>query len=300
MSRSRMRSFGTTLRVGYNSDRFYNRKFFESTRRTVNSDPETENTAPPEAIDKLYNRSSESMAELPDNCVHLMVTSPPYNVGKDYDDDLSQGEYFELLSNVWRETYRVLAPGGRACINVANLGRRPYIPLSSYICMEMIDIGFLMRGEIIWNKSAGAGVSCAWGSWRSPSNPVLRDTHEYVLVFCKDAFARKKPGDDSRTATIERDEFLEYTKSVWAFPPESARRVQHPSPFPVRLPARLIKLYTYSGDLVLDPFAGSGTTAVAALRTGRHFVGYEVSAEYIEIARHRIGRSRSTSNDAGQ
>jgi site-specific DNA-methyltransferase (adenine-specific) len=124
------------------------------------------------------------MKDIPDNYVHLMITSPPYNVSKEYDEDLSLREYLDLLHKVFKETFRVLVHGGRACINVANIGRKPYIPLSDYVSHIMIDLGFDMRGEIIWNKAAGAGVSTAWGSWQSASNPILRDTHEYILTCC--------------------------------------------------------------------------------------------------------------------
>ena len=223
---------------------------------------------------------------IPDESVHIMVTSPPYNVGKDYDADLGLGEYRRLLRGVLKEVHRKLVVGGRACINVANLGRRPYIPLHSYIIEEMAEIGFLMRGEIIWSKAASAGSSTAWGSWLSASNPTLRDIHKYILVFSKGSMRREKEG---RENTIVRDEFLEYTKSIWGFPTESARRVGHPAPFPVELPYRLIQLYTYRGDIVLDPFCGSGTTCVAALRTNRHFIGVDNSVEYVELARKRIG-----------
>jgi site-specific DNA-methyltransferase (adenine-specific) len=228
------------------------------------------------------------MQELPDNSVHLMVTSPPYNVGKDYDEDMTEAEYRDFLRDVWQETYRVLVHGGRACINVANLGRRPYVPLSTYITQDMIEVGFLMRGQIIWNKQASAGSSCAWGSWRSPSNPVLRDVHEYILVFCKGDFARKKPECDQKRATISKEDFLAWTKSVWQFPAESARKVKHPAPYPVDLPARCIQLYTYSNDVVLDPFIGSGTTAVAAQEAGRKWIGYEVSPEYVALSFQRL------------
>ncbi len=149
---------------------------------------------PEEKLDRLYCKSSEAMDELPDNSVHLMVTSPPYNASKEYDEDLSLAEYLSLLERVWRETYRVLVPGGRACINVANLGRKPYIPLHSFIIGQMLEIGFLMRGEIIWNKASSASPSTAWGSWRSPANPVLRDVHEYILIFSKDTFSQNPPG----------------------------------------------------------------------------------------------------------
>jgi DNA modification methylase len=226
------------------------------------------------------------MAELPDNSVHLMVTSPPYNVGKDYDRDLSLEEYLSFLARVWTEVHRVLVPGGRACVNVANLGRKPYIPLHTYLIRDLLDLGFLMRGEIIWDKGASASASTAWGSWQSASNPTLRDTHEYILVFSKGSFRR--PRVDGRADTITREEFLQVTKSVWAFPAESASKVGHPAPFPIELPYRLIQLYTFAGEVVLDPFMGSGQTALAAIKAGRHYVGYEINAAYVEHARARI------------
>ena len=289
MAPTKMRSFGVSSRVGHSSDEFYNRKI-HAEHSTSDDDESQEIEVPESCLDRIYIHSSETMRELPDNCIHLMVTSPPYNVGKDYDDDLSQEEYLDLLDRVWRETYRVLAPGGRACINVANLGRKPYIPLNAMITRQMQDIGFLMRGEIIWHKSASAGTSCAWGSWMSPANPVLRDTHEYILVFSKREFSRKKPTGENRQPTITRDEFLEVTKSVWTFPAASAKSVNHPAPFPLELPARLIELYTYSGDVVLDPFLGAGTTAVAAAKANRHYIGYEISTEYVEVAMARLVR----------
>jgi site-specific DNA-methyltransferase (adenine-specific) len=241
-------------------------------------------------LDVIYNRSSEVMEDLPNSSVHLMVTSPPYNVGKEYDEDLSLDEYLAFLRNVWGEVYRVLVPGGRVCINIANLGRKPYIPLNGLIAREMTELGFLMRGEIIWDKASSASTSTAWGSWKSASNPTLRDTHEYILVFSKGSFRRDKI--DGRKSTISREQFLEFTKSVWEFPSESARKVGHPAPFPVELPYRLIQLYTFSNEIVLDPFMGSGQTALAALKAGRHFIGYEISGEYLELANSRIQGDR--------
>ncbi len=284
--KNKMQSFGTSARVGYDSSDFYGRKIYDEPQ-TEEGGPAPENPVP--ELNRLYAHSSSAMHELPDNSVHLMVTSPPYNVGKDYDEDMSVEEYRRFLKEVWAETFRVLVHGGRACINVANVGRRPYLPLSAFITADMLEVGFLMRGQIIWNKQASAGSSCAWGSWRSPSNPVLRDVHEYILVFCKGDFARKKPEGEQKQATIGRDSFLEWTKSVWEFPAESARKVKHPAPFPVELPARCIQLYTYSNDVVLDPFMGSGTTAVAAQEAGRSWIGYEISPDYIAVASKRLG-----------
>jgi len=228
------------------------------------------------------------MKELPDNCIHLMVTSPPYNVGKVYDENLTLEEYLEFLNLVWSEVYRVLVPGGRACVNIANLGRKPYIPLHAYIIQKMLEIGFLMRGEIIWNKGSSASPSTAWGSWCSAANPTLRDVHEYILIFSKGIFVRKNP--DKRKATISKEEFLELTKSVWTFPAISAKKIGHPAPFPVELPNRLIQLYTFDGEVVLDPFMGSGQTAIAAIQANRHYVGYETDQTYFALANKRINQ----------
>lgn len=215
-----------------------------------------------------------------------MVTSPPYNVTKEYDEDLTLDEYRGLLKRVFTETYKKLVTGGRACINLANLGRKPYIPLHSYIIQDMLEIGFLMRGEIIWNKANSASPSTAWGTWLSAANPILRDIHEYILVFSKEAFNRKNlPG---KTSTITREEFLEFTKSVWTFPAESARKVGHPAPFPIDLPYRLTQLYTFKEEVVLDPFCGSGATCIAALKANRHYVGYDIKKEYVDLAQRRL------------
>ncbi|WP_323736437.1 site-specific DNA-methyltransferase [Methanosphaera sp. ISO3-F5] len=241
---------------------------------------------PSNNLNRIYCKSSKDMSELPDNSVNLMITSPPYNVGKEYDDDLTIDEYRNLLFNVFNETYNKLATGGRACINIANIGRKPYVPLHSMIIDIMLEIGFFMRGEIIWDKSASAGGSCAWGSWMSASNPVLRDVHEYILVFCKDSFSKKKV--EYKKDTISRDDFLEWTKSIWTFPAVSAKRVGHPAPFPIELPHRLINLYSYEDDVVLDPFCGSGTTCLAAVKNNRNFVGYDVVEDYVELANKRI------------
>ena len=281
-------AFGTSGRISHDSSRFYGSKMYRGLQPAEAVTPTRENAVPDGILDSIRAKSSETMEELADNSVHLMITSPPYNVSKEYDDDLSLEEYRALLSKVFAETYRVLVPGGRACINVANVGRKPYLPLHSFLIDDLTRLGFLMRGEIIWNKASSAGPSTAWGSWRSPSNPSLRDVHEYILVFCKESFSRPRR---DRRPTIGREEFLELTKSVWTFPSESAKRIGHPAPFPVELPRRLIELYTYAEEVVLDPFAGSGSTCVAAHQTGRHFVGYEKVAEYADLARARISRA---------
>jgi len=286
MKKSKTSGFGTTPRISHDSSQYYNSRLYSELPGVDGVPPVLDNPFPAVYENQIIPRSSENMQEIPDNSLHLMVTSPPYNVTKEYDADLSLEEYLQLLHSVFSETYRVLVDGGRACINVANLGRRPYLPLSDFISHIMLEIGYQMRGEIIWNKGAGAGVSMAWGSWQSASNPVLRDVHEYILVFSKGSFSRKKP--DNKENTITKEQFMEWTKSVWTINPESAQKVGHPAPFPVELPYRLIQLYTFQGDVILDPFMGSGTTAIAALKAGRKYVGYENNPEYVKLAMERI------------
>jgi site-specific DNA-methyltransferase (adenine-specific) len=283
--RSATSPFGTTPRINHDSSAYYNSRLYSGLPEEQSA-TQPENPLPTEDLDQVLERSAEDLHELPERSLHLMVTSPPYNVTKEYDQNLSLEEYLSLLARVFRETYRLLVDGGRACVNVANLGRRPYLPLAHFITQIMLEIGFQMRGEIIWNKGAGAGVSMAWGSWQSASNPVLRDVHEYILVFCKGTFKRPKP--QGKENTISKEQFMEWTKSVWSFTPESAKKIGHPAPFPVELPYRLIQLYTYTGDVVFDPFMGSGTTALAALQAGRHYLGCEIDPAYVQLAQQRI------------
>jgi site-specific DNA-methyltransferase (adenine-specific) len=282
-------SFGAGKRESHDAAAFYGRRMSQHAAPTTVGQPVD---PPASVIDRLFCKSSETMEELPDDCVALMVTSPPYNVGKEYDDDLTLHDYLDLLHRVLKETARVLEPGGRVAVNIANLGRKPYLPLNHHVAGMLADIGLLLRGEIIWQKAAGAGGSCAWGSWQSAKNPTLRDIHEYILVASKGTYQRNRIGED----TIAKAEFLDATTSVWHMKPASARRIGHPAPFPVELPSRLIELYTFAGDLVLDPFMGSGSTAVAAVRTGRHFVGYDTNQAYIDIAEARIAEARETRN----
>jgi DNA modification methylase len=288
INRTETSSFGTNGRINHDSSKFYNSKIYEGF--TDNSIKEIkDNIFPDELLNQVILGNSEKMNLIPDNSIHLMITSPPYNVTKDYDENLSLEEYLLLLKNVFSETFRVLVSGGRACINIANVGRKPYIPLSDYISQIMLEIGYYMRGEIIWNKGAGAGVSMAWGSWQSASNPVLRDVHEYILIFSKGDYRRKAHGKEN---SITKEQFMEWTKSIWTMNPESAKKVKHPAPFPEELPYRLIQLYSFKNDIILDPFLGSGTTAISALKSNRNFIGIELNPEYIKIAEKRLSTAQ--------
>lgn len=272
-------AFGSPGRFGHDSTQFYASRLYKDLKQAKQVSYE-ENPLPTSAENVIFCKSSELMAELPDKCIHLMVTSPPYNVGKAYDQDLTLDEYRSLIKRVMKEVYRVLVPGGRVCFNIANVGRKPYIPLDAYITEDILSVGFLMRGQIIWDKASSASGSTAWGTWKSPGNPTLRDIHEYILIFSKDTYSRTRFED--RRSTITGEEFLTFTKSVWRFSAESARKVGHPAPFPVELPRRCIELYTYSKEVVLDPFMGSGATAIAALATNRRYVGYDIDPKYVD------------------
>ena len=282
-------SFGSVVRQSHNSEKFYNSKLFSDFKISENIEF-IESEIDEDKLDKIYCKSSENMDEIPDNSIHLMITSPPYNVGKEYDEDLTLDEYLKLLQRVFKNCHEKLVTGGRACINIANIGRKPYIPLHAMIMEIMLDLGFLMRGEIIWDKSASGGGSCAWGSWMSASNPVLRDFHEYILVFSKDSYSKNKK--QPKKDTIEKQDFIDWTKSIWTFPAVNAKKIGHPAPFPVELPHRLINLYSYKGDVILDPFCGSGSTFIAARQNNRRYIGYDIKKEYVELAEKRINNHK--------
>jgi site-specific DNA-methyltransferase (adenine-specific) len=292
--------FGSGKRESHDATSFYER----FTPPAISGDERVE---VPVVVDEIFCGDARQMTDdqVTDRSVALLVTSPPYFTGKEYEIDMGSGhvpasyvDYLEMLHDVLAVCLAKLEPGGRMAINVANLGRKPYRSLSAdVISILQDDLGMLLRGEVIWQKAKGAGGSCAWGSFRSPQNPVLRDITERVIIASKGRFDRavKRPAREERgmphVATIDTDEFLESTIDVWELPSARATSVGHPAPFPVDLPRRLIELYTYQGDLVLDPFIGSGTTAVAAIETDRHYVGFDTEESYVELARERIASS---------
>ncbi|MGB6058524.1 MAG: site-specific DNA-methyltransferase [Microthrixaceae bacterium] len=292
-------NFGSGRREGHDASAFYERFVAPeiSTDTTINR---------PDQVDVIYRADARHMTQIESNSVALVVTSPPYFAGKQYEEDLGIGgvpadyfEYLELLHDVFAECKRVLEPGGRIAVNVANLGRRPYRSLSGDVSAILQDLGLLLRGEVIWWKGKAAGGSCAWGTFQRPSNPVLRDITERVVIASKGRFDRAlRPPQRVElglpsTTTISREEFMEATTDLWEIPPERATRVGHPAPFPVELPSRLIDLYTYQDDVVLDPFMGSGSTAVAATRSQRHYLGFDTDAAYVAIAEQRVNDERS-------
>jgi DNA modification methylase len=289
-------NFGVGKRESHDASAFYER--FEAP--TVSGDDDV--PASYEIDEPFVEGDARHMDKVRDNSVALVVTSPPYFAGKQYEEELEREgipasylEYLDMLREVFAECARKLEPGGRIAVNVANLGRKPYRSLSAdVIHILQDDLKLLLRGEVIWRKGEGAAGNCAWGSFRKAANPVVRDITERVIIASKGRFDRAKSRPEREVlglpseSTIDADEFMAATLDVWDIPPESARRVSHPAPFPVELPERLIRLYTYVGDLVLDPFMGSGSTMVAASRLGRRFVGYDLDPTYVDIARLRV------------
>jgi site-specific DNA-methyltransferase (adenine-specific) len=290
-------SFGVGKREGHDSSAFYHRSIFTAAAEDAALDgiePVQPAFIIDDWMDKIHLGSAERMP-LPDNSVDLAFTSPPYNVGKDYEDDISLEAYLAMIKNVAKEVYRVLTPGGRYVVNVANLGRKPYIPMHAYFYQVHTAVKFLPMGEIIWQKAEGANGSCAWGSWMSAQAPRLRDLHEYLLVFAKGDYRRPDKG----VSDITKEEFMEATLSVWHIPAESAKRVGHPAPFSIPLAARVIRLYSYVQDVVLDPFVGSGTTCVAAKMLGRHYAGFDVNPDYILLANTRLAGVMGSNANTG-
>lgn len=299
--------FGAGKREGHDASAFYSRfpaPSFSSESSVVR----------PTQIDTIWLDDARNM-DSPDasgrervanNSVALVVTSPPYFVGKEYEEAVTKehvpGDYFaylEMLEAVFDVCVAKLESGGRIAVNVANLGRKPYRSLSADVIGILQDgLGLLLRGEIIWVKGKGASGSCAWGSFRSAANPVLRDLTERVIVASKGrmdrAISKTKRIKDKlpHDSNISSEAFMRATTDVWEIQTASARRIGHPAPFPIELPKRLIELYTYSGDLVMDPFIGSGSTALAAIQTGRHYVGFDTDAKYVECANQRINNER--------
>ncbi len=297
-------NFGVSRRESHDASAFYER--FRAPELSEDSA-----VLPPKPVIEPFNEGDASeMTNVEDGSVALVVTSPPYFAGKQYEEELEREgvpssylEYLDMLRGVFDECVRKLEPGGRIAVNVANLGRKPYRSLSAdVIRILQDDLGLLLRGELIWQKGEGATGSCAWGSFRSAANPVLRDITERVVIASKGRFDRARTVKQRQIeelpyetrSTLKTEDFMSFTLDLWDIPPESAKRVGHPAPFPVELPDQLIRLYTFRNDLVLDPFMGSGSTLVAAALWDRRYVGYDLDPAYVKIARERVAEAVKT------
>lgn len=296
---TRTSRFGVGRRESHDASAFY-----EQFLAPVISDDEEIRSC--DVTDRLFVGDARDMGAVASKSVALVVTSPPYFAGKDYEAALGTGhvpgsyvDYLKMLADVFAESVRVLEPGGRIAVNVANLGRKPYRSLAGDVTRILQDhLGLLLRGEVVWIKGAGANGSCAWGSYASAANPVLRDVTERVVIASKGRFGRAVTRQKRRERglpwenSITPEEFRTWTLDTWRIAPERATRVGHPAPFPVELPRRLIELLTYVGDLVVDPFVGSAQTAIACLHTKRRYIGFDTDADYIALGERRVADER--------
>ncbi|MFQ6114112.1 MAG: DNA-methyltransferase [bacterium] len=233
----------------------------------------------------------EVMRKIPDNYVHLVITSPPYNVGLDYanhNDQMEYDEYLEWLKEVWLEVKRVLVKGGRFALNIAPTSIKNFRPIHHDFANQLREIGLIFRTEIIWYKQTMRRRT-AWGSWKSPSNPHIIPSWEYLLVFCKETWTLEGSLNE---IDITSEEFKRFSDGYWYIPPENKRR-GHPSPFPEELIYRLIKFYSYRGNVILDMFGGTGTVAVVTYKTGRNFIHIDICQEYCDVAMKRLKAAKS-------
>lgn len=247
-------------------------------------------------INKIITGDAEKTLKLlPSNSIDIIITSPPYNFGHNYANDVTQDtrnwdEYFRKLHSVWQECVRILKPSGRIAINIQPLFS-DYVPTHHIISKQLTDLGLLWKAEILWEKNNYNAKYTAWGSWKSPSMPYLKYTWEFIEVFDKES--HKKTGQ-KENIDITDEEFKELVYAKWKFPPENKmQEFHHPAMFPEELPYRLLKLFSYRGDIVLDPFNGAGTTTLVAYKLKRKFIGIDISPEYCQTAIERIKQHTS-------
>ncbi len=247
------------------------------------------NPLPDEFVDRIVQGdSAEVLAQLPDNCIDLVFTSPPYNFGLEYGaspDDYAWDDYFAELFAIFDQCIQVLKPGGRIAVNVQPLFS-DYIPSHHIISNHFLRRKLIWKGEILWEKNNYNCKYTAWGSWKSPSSPYLKYTWEFIEVFCKESLKMAGKAED---ADINAEEFKSWVNAKWSIAPErNMTRYKHPAMFPEELANRVIKLFSFQGATVLDPFVGAGTTAVSAKKHGRRYLGVDVSPEYCATARERL------------
>ena len=276
-------------------EKIKNKKVKERIRKGTKSAKETILVREHPDIKKFLNKiivgDAESvLSKIPSSSIDIILTSPPYNFGHSYandptEDTIEWNKYFKKLFNIWKECFRILKPGGRIAVNVQPLFS-DYIPTHHLISNQLIKIGFLWKAEVLWEKNNYNAKYTAWGSWKSPSMPYLKYTWEFIEIFDKET--HKKTGK-KEYIDITGEEFKEWVYARWRFTPETRmKKFGHPAMFPEELPERILKLFSYKGDIVLDPFNGAGTTTVVAWRLRRRFIGIDISKEYCDIAFKRI------------
>ena len=264
-------------------------KYFYANGAFAKQDAHNNSAVPGDLKNKiLCGDSLNVLRQMPDNCTDLVFTSPPYNFGLEYgtaSDAMDWEQYFKQLFAVLDECIRVLKHGGRLVVNVQPLFS-DYIPSHHLISKHLMDRGLIWKGEILWEKNNYNCKYTAWGSWNSPSSPYLKYTWEFIEVFCKGGL--KKEGD-KQNIDITIDEFKTWVLAKWSVAPErNMKKYGHPAMFPEEIANRVLKLFSFRGDFILDPFNGAGTTTLVANKTGRNYLGIDISQEYCDIAEQRI------------
>ena len=286
---------GKRLYIDYNSERKVKNRVAKEGRRgkyfyAQNHQYIDQNNELPESLNNqiICGDSQTVLQRLPNNCVDLIFTSPPYNFGLEYEssaDDYNWDAYFKKLFYILDECIRVLKYGGRLIINVQPLFS-DYIPSHHLISKHCIKRKLIWKGEVLWEKNNYNCKYTAWGSWKSPSNPYLKYTWEFIEIFCKGEM--KKTGE-RENIDISADEFKEWVVAKWSVSPErKMKKYDHPAMFPEALAERVLKLFSYQNDIILDPFNGAGTTTAVAKRLNRRFLGIDISELYCKTARDRL------------
>lgn len=291
-------SFNKDKKVQGKADKSKKRLAYEAFKKDF---PTQSNTLGEGVIDTIICAdSAKFLATLPENSVDLVFTSPPYNFGINYESGgLGTGDaepwhdYFNKLFAVFDECVRVLKSGGRIIVNVQPM-YSDYIPTHHFISKHFIDAGLIWKGEILWEKNNYNCKYCTWGSWKSPAAPYLKYSWEYIEVFCKNTL--KKEG--AREAIdISDEEFKKWVYGKWSIAPERhMKEWGHDAMFPEELAKRCIKLFSFKGDTVLDPFNGVGTTTKVAKECERHFIGIDIDPGYCDTARKRLNEANDLFN----
>ena len=286
---------GKRLYINYNNERKVKNRVVKEGRRgkyfyALNNKYINQNNELPEQFKNqiICDDSQNVLQKLPNNCVDLVFTSPPYNFGLDYEDsndDHNWDAYFKKLFRILDECIRVLKYGGRLIINVQPLFS-DYIPSHHLISNYCIKKKLIWKGEVLWEKNNYNCKYTAWGSWKSPSNPYLKYTWEFIEIFCKGEM--KKTGE-KENIDISADEFKKWVVAKWSVAPErKMKKYDHPAMFPEALAERVLKLFSYKNDIILDPFNGAGTTTAVAAKLNRRFLGIDTSEQYCSTATERL------------
>lgn len=250
-------------------------------------------------VECVHNKSCEVMVEIPDGVIDLVVSSPPYYNLKEYSNWPTYKSYLDFIHRVIKECFRVMRPGSWICWNIqecipfppSQTGRERYCePLLAHTINILMEVGFLYEKDIVWFKGKGTATQKLFGSYPYTSLILVSGLTEHIITARKPRgdYHREISNDIKEKSKLTKDEWGKWAVDLWEIHPASSKSVGHPAPYPIELATRCIRLNSFWGDVVLDPFFGAGTTGLAAKNCGRHYIGYETYPEYIRLAENRI------------